>query len=161
MIRNKKIYWSCQTTPLVTTVHTRKACLKRTISCVTMSMIRVLLLISLRVLVAVHVSQNCAISSSLHPSMSVDPRRARARAAAAATASQPTPPPPPPPPPPPAEPPASSFAPSANGTPDAAPQPNGETRSEDDPFKLKFCTVCASNNNRYVSLYQLSTTSYI
>src|ERR1700760_2695018 len=63
---------------------------------------------------------------------SVDPRRRPAQTA-----------PPPPPPPPPVEQPEvvqaqESFTPP--GSPPRAP--------EDDSFKLKFCTVCASNNNR-------------
>lgn len=68
--------------------------------------------------------------------MSADPRlRARQQQAAAA--------PPPPPPPPPAEP-----QPVANdGANDAHAEKN---MVPDDQFKLKFCTVCASNQNRYV-----------
>ncbi|KAF1979089.1 Ssu72-like protein [Bimuria novae-zelandiae CBS 107.79] len=48
---------------------------------------------------------------------------------------------PPPPPPPPMEPPAS-----LDGANDAA--PSQEPQAVDSDFKLKFCTVCASNQNR-------------
>jgi len=64
-----------------------------------------------------------------------DPRlRARQQAAAAA---------PPPPPPPPAEPASMGM----DGASDAHAEQN---MVPDDSFKLKFCTVCASNQNRYV-----------
>ncbi|KAM0720075.1 hypothetical protein Q7P37_004211 [Cladosporium fusiforme] len=76
--------------------------------------------------------------------MSTDPRR-RAQ-------------PPPPPPPPEAEPDITTMG--LDGTTDQPPPTatNGQTPSEtpapksqqDESFKLKFCTVCASNNNRYV-----------
>jgi RNA polymerase II subunit A C-terminal domain phosphatase SSU72 len=49
---------------------------------------------------------------------------------------------PPPPPPPPAEPPMG-----LDGANDAHAESN---KVPDDTFKLKFCTVCASNQNRYV-----------
>jgi RNA polymerase II subunit A C-terminal domain phosphatase SSU72 len=69
--------------------------------------------------------------------MSTDPRlRARQQQAAAA-------PVPPPPPPPPAEPNPMGM----DGANDAHAESN---MVADDKFKLKFCTVCASNQNRYV-----------
>ena len=79
--------------------------------------------------------------------MSADPRlRARqeqqptptaaATTTAAATAA-------PPPPPPPTEPSPTGM----DGANDAHAEQN---MVPDDSFKLKFCTVCASNQNRYV-----------
>jgi RNA polymerase II subunit A C-terminal domain phosphatase SSU72 len=65
--------------------------------------------------------------------MSGDPRlRARQQQAASV---------PPPPPPPPAEPVPASM----DGANDAHAESN---MVPDDKFKLKFCTVCASNQNR-------------
>ena len=73
--------------------------------------------------------------------MATDPRLARARAARIAT------PPPPPPPPPPAEPvPDSTRLPIHDGNTGISSQSNGA--HAEGGFKLKFCTVCASNNNR-------------
>ncbi|KAI9705280.1 MAG: RNA polymerase II subunit A C-terminal domain phosphatase [Bogoriella megaspora] len=73
--------------------------------------------------------------------MSSDPRLRRRQ-------REPTPPAPPPPPPP-AEPDTTSMG--LDGTSDIivpiVQQQNGEAEMQDD-FKLKFCTVCASNNNR-------------
>lgn len=68
--------------------------------------------------------------------MSADPRlRARAQQ------QQPMPVPPPPPPPP-----AEALPMAVDGASDApsAPKPT----VPNDTFKLKFCTVCASNQNR-------------
>jgi RNA polymerase II subunit A C-terminal domain phosphatase SSU72 len=39
-----------------------------------------------------------------------------------------------------------------DGASDAAAQPAEDVVS-DDQFKLKFCTVCASNQNRYVDFF--------
>ncbi|THW83222.1 transcription/RNA-processing factor Ssu72 [Aureobasidium pullulans] len=70
--------------------------------------------------------------------MSADPRRRPAPAAQSA-------PPPPPPPPPPAEAQPDSSVQALDGAndQDTAQPPKGE-----ESFKLRFCTVCASNNNR-------------
>jgi RNA polymerase II subunit A C-terminal domain phosphatase SSU72 len=67
--------------------------------------------------------------------MALDPRRAALQQQQESAA--PVPPPPPPP-----------VAPDAavDGT-NAEPQ---QDTVPDDAFKLKFCTVCASNQNRYV-----------
>ncbi|KAI9724300.1 MAG: RNA polymerase II subunit A C-terminal domain phosphatase [Chrysothrix sp. TS-e1954] len=93
--------------------------------------------------------------------MSTDPRRADPRLARARPTKTNTPPatavankPPPPPPPPPAAALRNATSTPVNGatttTPNGTPQkPN--LRSEDRQeggFKLRFCTVCASNNNR-------------
>ena len=51
----------------------------------------------------------------------------------------------PPPPPPPAEP--QPVTDNSNNVP--ATQQPAPTQVPDDHFKLKFCTVCASNQNRY------------
>jgi hypothetical protein len=68
--------------------------------------------------------------------MASDPRlRGRQQAASSAA--------PPPPPPPPTE----SNAMGMDGANDAHAEQN---MVPDDSFKLKFCTVCASNQNRYV-----------
>lgn len=78
-----------------------------------------------------------------HTTMSTDPR-ARRRAQ-----------PPPPPPPPEAEPDMTTMG--LDGTNDRPPSTtaNGQppnipthTKPSEESFKLKFCTVCASNNNR-------------
>jgi len=79
--------------------------------------------------------------------MSADPRRRPAPAAQSA-------PPPPPPPPPPAEAQPDSSVQALDGAndQDTAQQPKGE-----ESFKLRFCTVCASNNNRYVDCSHVVT----
>jgi hypothetical protein len=88
-------------------------------------------------------------ANSLHPpsscipqhiTMSADPRRRPAPAQSA--------PPPPPPPPPPVEAQPDSTAQSVDGVGEQNRAP--EAKAEES-FKLRFCTVCASNNNRYVS----------
>ena len=76
--------------------------------------------------------------------MSADPRL-RARQQQQGT---PAPPPVPPPPPPPTEPQPASMD-GANDVP--APASTMPATVPDDKFKLKFCTVCASNQNRFVS----------
>lgn len=78
--------------------------------------------------------------------MSADPRLARARAPAAATT--------PPPPPPPLET-MPTLNPGLDGASDNDTVTNGAGESN---FRLKFCTVCASNNNRYGSLFPLRIT---
>lgn len=79
--------------------------------------------------------------------MSADPRRRPAPAAQSA-------PPPPPPPPPPAEAQPDSSVQALDGAndQDTPQQPKGE-----ESFKLRFCTVCASNNNRYVDCSHVVT----
>lgn len=75
--------------------------------------------------------------------MTADPRdpRLRARQQQQQQQQQAASPTPPPPPPPPAEPNAMGM----DGTNDAHAEKN---MVADDKFKLKFCTVCASNQNR-------------
>lgn len=73
--------------------------------------------------------------------MSADPRRRPAPAQSA--------PPPPPPPPPPAEAQPDSSVQSLDGASD---QNAAQEAKAEESFKLRFCTVCASNNNRYVLL---------
>ncbi|KAG9762121.1 hypothetical protein KCU95_g19333, partial [Aureobasidium melanogenum] len=68
--------------------------------------------------------------------MSADPRRRPAPAQSA--------PPPPPPPPPPAEAQPDSTVQSLDGASD---QGSTQQATAEDSFKLRFCTVCASNNN--------------
>lgn len=67
--------------------------------------------------------------------MSLDPRRRPAQQ-------------PPPPPPPAAIPDSTAMKVEVVPERPATTTPSNESR--DDGFKLKFCTVCASNNNRYV-----------
>lgn len=74
--------------------------------------------------------------------MAADPRLARAMDPRR-TAT----PPQPPPPPPPAQSEQKPFG-GYDGAEDI--NLNSESRRESEDFKLKFCTVCASNNNRYV-----------
>jgi len=74
--------------------------------------------------------------------MSVDPRLARSRP----QQTQPVPVPPPPPPPSEPQPVAIAPAPAVEAPRDA----KQEGVVPDGQFKLKFCTVCASNQNRYV-----------
>ncbi|KAG5289829.1 transcription/RNA-processing factor Ssu72 [Histoplasma ohiense] len=71
--------------------------------------------------------------------MSADPRLAR-------TTTSSTPPPPPPPPPP-QEPSASTPPTGLDGTADDSPTPPPPHPSSTS-YKLKFCTVCAANQNR-------------
>ena len=78
--------------------------------------------------------------------MSADPRL-RARQQQQQGTPVPTPVPPPPPPPPTEPQPASMDG--ANDAPN--PASTIPTTVPDDRFKLKFCTVCASNQNRFVS----------
>ncbi|KAF2006400.1 Ssu72-like protein [Amniculicola lignicola CBS 123094] len=70
-----------------------------------------------------------------------DPRLARSRPQQ--QQQQPTAAPPPPPPPPPME---QQFG--IDPSTDASPQQGQQGDAGDDAFKLKFCTVCASNQNR-------------
>ena len=74
--------------------------------------------------------------------MAADPRLARAMDPRR-TATPPQPPPPPPP--------AQSEQKPVGGYDGAEDvNLNSESRKDREDFKLKFCTVCASNNNRYV-----------
>ena len=77
--------------------------------------------------------------------MAADPRLARAMDPRR-TATPPQPPPPPPP--------AQSEQ-KPVGSYDGANDVNlnSESRREREDFKLKFCTVCASNNNRYADRF--------
>lgn len=70
--------------------------------------------------------------------MSADPRR---RAAAM---------PPPPPPPPPAEPDSTKVELNGNDKTSSTPLASDQSMDaeKEGGYKLKFCTVCASNNNR-------------
>jgi hypothetical protein len=71
--------------------------------------------------------------------MSADPRRRPAPAQSA--------PPPPPPPPPPVEAQPDSSVQSLDSASD---HNTAQEAKAEESFKLRFCTVCASNNNRYV-----------
>jgi RNA polymerase II subunit A C-terminal domain phosphatase SSU72 len=72
--------------------------------------------------------------------MTSDPRLARL---SNHTASVPSPPPPPPPPPT-----LTETRPNTNHTLDGSTDEPDNSQSKEDGFKLKFCTVCASNQNR-------------
>lgn len=75
--------------------------------------------------------------------MAADPRLARAvDPRKTATPTQPPPPPPP-------TRPAQNFAGGYDGGDDG--DGNGPAQTDGGDFKLKFCTVCASNQNRYVN----------
>lgn len=80
--------------------------------------------------------------------MTSDPRLRRRQA----TATPPVPPPPPPDP----EPDIMRMG-LDGASDDVMPQQqqNGN-KQEEDGFKLRFCTVCASNNNRYVEIWSTS-----
>jgi hypothetical protein len=82
--------------------------------------------------------------------MSADPRRRPAPVSAAAT-------PPPPPPPPPAEAQPDSVTQGLDGADDQ--NTSQKDIKTEDSFKLRFCTVCASNNNRYVLCAMLMPTT--
>lgn len=88
----------------------------------------------------VHLEQ--CLFGALLVNMAADPRLARAMDPRR-TATPPQPPPPPPP--------AQSEQKPVGGYDGAEDvNLNSESRREREDFKLKFCTVCASNNNRYV-----------
>lgn len=72
--------------------------------------------------------------------MASDPRLARHQIG--------TPPHPPPPPPPPEPIPLQTAGVGYDGVEDEFDE--GSVRKDEGGFKLKFCTVCASNQNRYV-----------
>lgn len=72
--------------------------------------------------------------------MFADPRRAGSTPTAV--------PPPPPPPPPPAGPAAASPTTPTGGTAAEENSTGTDGPSKDGGFKLRFCTVCASNQNR-------------
>jgi RNA polymerase II subunit A C-terminal domain phosphatase SSU72 len=84
--------------------------------------------------------------------MSADPRLA---ARLRAQQIQPMAVPPPPPPPPPMEPPPIGM----DGTSEMVTVSKPAVVA-DDQFKLKFCTVCASNQNRYVVVMHIFQAIY-